>query len=73
MGLLQRQERVLQHAPFVHLGDGGVCQVGVDGVRTVADQQAEVHHFARLARLDYYAHLAALGLADQVVMDRRAG
>ena len=73
MGLLQGQQRILQHSPRVHLGDGGVCQVGVDRVGPVADQQAEVHHFARLAGLDHDAHLAALGLADEVVVHGGAG
>src|SRR5262249_54185396 len=48
---------------------GFESEVGVDGAGAVADQQGEMHHLARLGRLDNERHLGAGFFADQVVVD----
>ncbi len=48
-----------------HVRQRLVGQVGIDGRGAVADQQREVMHLARLARLDDQRGLGALFLADQ--------
>ena len=50
-----------------------VSQISVNRVGSVADQQAEVHDLAGFAGLHDDAHLAALRLADEVVMHSCAG
>ena len=45
--------------------------VRIDGRRTEADEQREVHHLARLARLDDQAALRAPALAHEVTVDGR--
>ena len=70
-GLLETQTRG-EHAPAVQLFDRFVGEVGIDRVRPVADEQAEVHDLPRFAGLDNDADLAALGGADQVMVNRGA-
>ncbi len=53
--------------------DGFEGQVGVDGAGAIADQQREVHDFARLAGFDDDGALRARLFADQVVVDGSEG
>ena len=48
-------------------------EIGVDRLRAVAGQAAEVMHFARFAGFDHEPDRGAQALADEVVMHRRAG
>ena len=57
-----------QQAFADHLVDGLERQVRVDRADAVADQQREVVHLARLARLQHQARARAQALADQVVV-----
>ena len=53
-----------EHAALVHVLQRLERHIGIDGVRAVTDQQAEVHHLSRFARLDNQPHLAADSRAD---------
>ena len=43
-------------------------QIGIDGAGAVADQEREVHDFARLARLDDEGDLAPCLLPHQMIV-----
>ena len=62
-----------QQALFDHVVEGLERQVGVDARATVADERAEVVHFARFAGLEDEADLGALAFADQVVVQAGDG
>ena len=47
------------------------CQVGIDRASSVADQQREMHHLARLARFDDQGHLRPRPFAHQQIMHGR--
>ncbi len=57
--------QIAAHCEIFERLDG---QVRVDGAGAVADQQREVHHFARLAGFDDERDLRARTFADQMIM-----
>jgi hypothetical protein len=56
-----------------HRDEGLEGEVGVDRLRAVAGEAAEMMHLARLARFHHQPDRGAQALADEVVMHRRAG
>ena len=73
--LLRLIERdVLGKHPFArHVRKRLESEIGIDRAGAIADQQAEMMHFARLAGLDDQAALRARSLADEMVMHRGSG
>ena len=63
-GVVERESAVAMQV-FERL-DG---QIRIHGAGAVAQQQREVHHFARLARFDDQRHLIAGLLADQMIVN----
>ena len=61
--ILPRQQPLADH--FL---DGGIGQVRVDRHRAVAQQQGEMMHLARLARLDHKTDVRARAFLDQVMV-----
>jgi hypothetical protein len=70
LGLFGGERQSVREADLLDRGEG---EIGVDRLRTVTGQRAEMMHFARLAGLDDDAGHRAQALADQVMMHRRSG
>ena len=71
--MLQRSRKgsvVRQQVLSRHIFQALDREIGIHGARAVADQQAEVHHFSRLAALDDQRHLGARPFANQVIVYR---
>ena len=60
---------IVEHPLADHVVEAFECHIGIDRLRTVARQQAEVVHLARFARLNCQTDARARLVAHQVVMD----
>src|SRR3546814_10310089 len=68
LNLRGRERQLAPDADFLQRLEG---EPGVDRLRAIAGQYAEVMHLARFARLDDEAGLHPQALADQMMVDRR--